>query len=34
LLQCSNIYEMIILNKIDQIFNFNDKQFGYTSNTL
>ena len=30
----SNIYEMIILNKIDQIFKFNNKQFGYTSNII
>ncbi len=29
----SNIHEMIILKKIDQIFKFNDKQFGYKSNT-
>ena len=29
----SNIYEMIILNQIEEIFKFNNKQFGYKANT-
>jgi hypothetical protein len=29
----SNIYEMLILNQITDIFTFNNKQFGYKANT-
>ena len=29
----STLYEMIILNNIENIFKFNDKQFGYKANT-
>ncbi len=29
----SNIYEMIILKQIEEIFKFNNKQFGYKANT-